>query len=145
MAINSPKSPRRNYKWDKSRSISKAVFCRWICVTSRRDLNESASRVSKQQERGLDKLKECLTTRNVPQVSEEALALMEDKIWQAMTEARCHQNPPLRPRSRTVGFWGAIVGGKRPGGPCQCLHRAKGPVQGKTPPRPWEKPSSAWM
>ena len=34
-------------------------------------------------------------------------------------------------------------GGTRPGRPCQCLRWAKGPVQGKTPPRPWEEPSSA--
>ena len=32
--------------------------------------------------------------------------------------------------------------GKRPGGPCQYLHWAKGPVQGRTSSRPWEEPSS---
>ena len=37
---------------------------------------------------------------------------MEDKTWQAMIKARGHQNPPLRPRSRTAGFWGAIMGAK---------------------------------
>ena len=42
-----------------------------------------------------------------------------------------------------IHFKFEIVGGKRPGGPCQCLHRVKGLVQGKTPPRPWEEPSSA--
>ena len=35
------------------------------------------------------------------------------------------------------------MGGKRPGSPCQYLHWAKGPVQGRTPPRPWEEPSLA--
>ena len=34
-------------------------------------------------------------------------------------------------------------GGTRPGRPCQCLRWAKGPVQGKTPPQPWEGPFSA--
>ena len=29
-----------------------------------------------------------------------------------MTKARGHQNPPLNPRSRTAGFWGAIMGSK---------------------------------
>ena len=36
-----------------------------------------------------------------------------------------------------------IMGGKSPGSPCQYLHWAKGPVQGRTPPQPWEEPSSA--
>ena len=36
------------------------------------------------------------------------------------------------------------MGGKRPESPCQCLHWAKGSVQGKTSPRPREEPSSAW-
>ena len=73
------------YKRDKSRSIPKVVFSRWICDASQRDLNESTPRVPKWQERGVGKLKECLTTRNVPQVNEEAPALMKDKTWQAMT------------------------------------------------------------
>ena len=33
--------------------------------------------------------------------------------------------------------------GKRSGNPCQYLHWAKGPAQGRTPPQPWEEPSSA--
>ena len=37
----------------------------------------------------------------------------------------------------------ATMGGKRPGSPCQYLHWAKGLVQGRTPPRLWEEPSSA--
>ena len=52
------------------------------------------------------------SARNMPQTSEEALALMEDKTWQTMTKARCHQNPPLCLRSRTTGFWWGIVGPK---------------------------------
>ena len=36
-----------------------------------------------------------------------------------------------------------FVGGKRPIGPCQCLHWARGPTQGKIPPRPWGESSSA--
>ena len=36
-----------------------------------------------------------------------------------------------------------IVGGIRPGSPCQCLRWAKSLVQEKTPPRPWEGPFSA--
>jgi len=36
-----------------------------------------------------------------------------------------------------------LWGGKRPESPCQYLHWAKGPFQGRTPPRPWEEPSSA--
>ena len=50
------------------------------------------------------------SSRNKPWTSEKALALTEDKTWQSMIKARGHQNPPLRPRSRTTGFWGAIVG-----------------------------------
>ena len=38
-----------------------------------------------------------------------------------------------------------FVGGKRPIGPCQCLHWARGPTQGKIPPRPWGESSSAWI
>ena len=34
------------------------------------------------------------------------------------------------------------MGGTRSRRPCQCLRWAKGPVQGKTPPRPWEEPFS---
>ena len=41
---------------------------------------------------------------------EKTLALTEDKTWQAMIKARGRQNPSLRPKSRTTGFWGAIVG-----------------------------------
>ena len=52
------------------------------------------------------------SARSVPWSGEKTLALTEDKTWQAMTKARGHQNPPLRPRSRTAGFWGAIVGSK---------------------------------
>ena len=50
--------------------------------------------------------------RSVPWTDEKTLALMEDKTWQAMIKALGHQNPPLHPRSRTAGFWGAIVGSK---------------------------------
>ena len=35
------------------------------------------------------------------------------------------------------------MGGKRLGSPCQYLRRAKGSIQGKTPPRPWEELFSA--
>ena len=38
---------------------------------------------------------------------------------------------------------GAIVEGKRPRSPCQYLHWAKGLVQRRTPPRPWEELSLA--
>ena len=47
--------------------------------------------------------------------------------------------------SNIINTYCIIVGGKRPGGPCQFPHWAKSPVQGKTPPRPWKEPSSAWM
>ena len=52
------------------------------------------------------------SVRNVPLTGKKAMALAEDRTWQAMTRARGHQNPPLRPGSRTAGFWGAIVGPK---------------------------------
>ena len=52
------------------------------------------------------------SARSVPWSGEKTLALTEDKTWQAMTKARGYQNPPLRPRSWTAGFWGAIVGSK---------------------------------
>ena len=50
------------------------------------------------------------SARSVPWTGEKTLALTEDKTWQAMIKAQGHQNPPFRPRSRTAGFWGAIVG-----------------------------------
>ena len=52
------------------------------------------------------------STRSVPWTGKKTLALTEDKTWQAMIKARGHQNPPLCPRSRTVGFLGAIIGSK---------------------------------
>ena len=50
------------------------------------------------------------SARNVSWANKKALTLTEDKTWQAAKGLRGHQNPPLRPRSRTEGFWGAIVG-----------------------------------
>ena len=50
--------------------------------------------------------------RSMPWAGEEALALTGDKTRPAMTRAQGHQNPHLRPRSQTAGFWGAIVGPK---------------------------------
>ena len=52
------------------------------------------------------------SARNVPQAIKKALKLMEDRTWQGIAGAQGHQNPSLRPRSRTTGFWGAIVGPK---------------------------------
>ena len=54
-----------------------------------------------------------------------------------------HRDPPFFPRGRKEESRGVIVRGKRLGSPYQCLHWAKGPVQGKTLPRPGEEPSSA--
>ena len=47
-----------------------------------------------------------------------------------------HRDPPFLPWGRKEESRGAIVGSKRPGSLCQYLHWAKGPVQGRTPPRP---------
>ena len=51
-----------------------------------------------------------------------------------------HRDPPFLPWGRKEESRRTIVGGKRSGNPCQCLRRAKGSFQGKTPPRPWEEP-----
>ena len=53
-----------------------------------------------------------------------------------------HQDPPFLPWARKEESRSAIVGGERSGSPCQYLHWAKGPIQERTPPRPWEEPSS---
>ena len=57
-----------------------------------------------------------------------------DKDWQALTDVWCHQNPPIRPRSRIAGFWGAIVGPENLwSGPRST--RAQGPCRGRYLPR----------
>ena len=35
---------------------------------------------------------------------------MKDRVKRAIIKAWHYQNPPLQPKGRTVGFWGAIVG-----------------------------------
>ena len=70
--------------------------------------NKGALRISKHQERALVRW-------------EKTLVLTEDKTWQAMAKAWGHQNPLLRPRSRTVGFWGAIVGSKNSATPAHFI------------------------
>ena len=35
---------------------------------------------------------------------------MKGRVKRTVIKAWYHQNPPLRPRGRTAGFWGAIVG-----------------------------------
>ena len=50
-----------------------------------------------------------------------------------------YRDPPFLPWRRKEESLGAIVGSKRSESPCQYLHWAKGPVQGRTPPRPWEE------
>ena len=54
-----------------------------------------------------------------------------------------YRDPPFLPWGRKEESQGAIERSKRPGSPCQYLHWAKGPVQGRTSPRPWEEPSLA--
>ena len=54
-----------------------------------------------------------------------------------------HRDPPFLPWGRKEESREAIIGSKKPGSPCQYLHWAKGPVQGRTPPQPWEEPSLA--
>ena len=78
-------------------------------------------------------------------VDEKSLELIGDKDWQALTVAWCHQNPPLRPRIRTAGFWGAIVGPENLCfGPLSI--KAQGPRRGEKLPRTSsEKPNSLEM
>ena len=40
-------------------------------------------------------------------------------------------------------FITVVVGGIKPGSPCQCLYWAQGPIQGRSTPWPWEGSSSA--
>ena len=49
-------------------------------------------------------------SKNVSWADEESLELIGDKDRQALIEAWGHQNPLLRPRIRTAGFWGVIMG-----------------------------------
>ena len=51
-----------------------------------------------------------------------------------------HRDPPFLPWGRKEESRGAIVGGNRLGSPYQYTRWAKGPVQGRIPPRPWEEP-----
>ena len=75
------------------------------------------------------------SARNVPWTCEKALALMEDKTWQAMTKARGHQNPLLRLRSQTTGFWGAIMGSKNSTTPTHFIQSSRPTPRRKKCPR----------
>ena len=77
----------------------------------------------------------------MPWTSEKALALMEDKTRQVMTKAREHQNPHLHSKSRTAGFWGAIMGSKNSATPAHFIQsprpmprRKKCPMMNKESP-----------
>ena len=54
--------------------------------------------------------KECLVVRYVFWIDEETPTLMKGRSKQTTIKAWHYQNPPLRPRGRTAGFRGAIVG-----------------------------------
>ena len=84
-------------------------------------------------------------SKNMSRADEESLELIGDKDWQVLTEAWCLQNPPLRLRIRTVGFWGAIVGPENlyPG---PLSIKAQGPRQGEKLSRTSsERPNSLEM
>ena len=84
----------------------------------------------------------CGSARSVPWAGEEALALTEDKTRPAVTYARGHQNPPPHPRSRTAGFWGAIVGPKNLVTPAHFISSPRPmPRRKKHPRMNYESPS----
>ena len=84
-AFNMWKSPRKTVNEISPAQFPKQSSAVGFASPRKEDLIKGASRVPKRQERGVGKLKECLTTRSVSQANEEAPALMKDKTWQAMT------------------------------------------------------------
>ena len=65
--------------------------------------------------------KRCLVDRYISWADGEPLALMKGWIKWARIKARYYQNPPLQPRGRTAGFWGAIVGPNNIFGPAPSI------------------------